>query len=447
MLNNLKAGLEKRLRSVPIGEHDGLEFWRQKIYYFVSLALVIFGFIAYIPSVALSFYHDLWQVALLDTIAYSLLLVLFFGRSIPFTIRVFALLFIIYALGVVLLLLLGTIGAGLIWLFAFPVLASILKGFRSAFIAILVNVITLVVFGILLYNGTLEGTLLNNYNIDSWTIVGINFVCLNVLVSIPIAVLINALEITLNEEKNAKVRLRQDQAILSKNNVDLKRINNDLDSFVYTASHDLKAPISNIEGLLDLLNFELGEIQKNEVKETVELIRKSILRFQQTIRSLTDVSKAQQVNIEDYFELLAIEEIYETILLDLHQLREKNCPVFHTDFKVKEIRYLKKDITSILYNLLSNAIKYCSPERPCEVWIRTEMKEDYFVLTVKDNGLGMKDDYKDKLFKMFKRLHDHVEGTGIGLYIVKRIVENHGGIIEVESQLNKGSEFRIFLKA
>jgi signal transduction histidine kinase len=97
-------------------------------------------------------------------------------------------------------------------------------------------------------------------------------------------------------------------------------------------------------------------------------------------------------------------------------------------------------------NLLNNAIKYREPERPCEIYVKTEIKNEFFVLVVRDNGLGMGSDFQEKIFKMFRRLHDHVEGTGIGLYIIKRIVENHNGEIEVESALGKGSEFRIFLR-
>jgi signal transduction histidine kinase len=266
------------------------------------------------------------------------------------------------------------------------------------------------------------------------------------LVSIPIAVLLNGLALTLEEEKNAKMLLKQEQISLSKRNDDLKRKNNDLDNFIYTASHDLKSPISNIEGLVNILEIELSEEEREKVKDTIALINKSTHRFQQTINSLTEVSKAQQDEIEVSFENINLEKIFEDVKIDISLWINKYKPIFHTDFTIKEIRFSKKDITSILSNLLSNAIKYSSPNRPSEVWIKTYKEKDDFVLLVKDNGLGMQADYKEKLFKMFKRMHDHVEGTGIGLYIIKRIVENYGGKIEVESTKGLGSEFRVYLK-
>jgi signal transduction histidine kinase len=95
---------------------------------------------------------------------------------------------------------------------------------------------------------------------------------------------------------------------------------------------------------------------------------------------------------------------------------------------------------------LSNAIKYKSFERDPEVLIKTERVEDYLLLIVKDNGLGMDLKKESKIFSMFKRLHDHVEGTGVGLYLVKRIIDNSGGKVEVESEVGIGSTFKIYFK-
>ncbi len=96
--------------------------------------------------------------------------------------------------------------------------------------------------------------------------------------------------------------------------------------------------------------------------------------------------------------------------------------------------------------MISNAIKYRSPNRPPVIKIETYEEGDFIILKVQDNGLGIDPAKQDKLFGMFKRLHDHVEGTGIGLYIVKRILENADGKIVVESKLNEGSVFKAYFK-
>jgi signal transduction histidine kinase len=96
--------------------------------------------------------------------------------------------------------------------------------------------------------------------------------------------------------------------------------------------------------------------------------------------------------------------------------------------------------------LLSNAIKYHAPERQSQVWVRSYETADYQVLAVQDNGLGMNLSRDNKLFTMFNRLHDHVEGSGIGLYMVKKIIENAGGKIEVQSKVGEGSVFEVFFR-
>ena len=98
----------------------------------------------------------------------------------------------------------------------------------------------------------------------------------------------------------------------------------------------------------------------------------------------------------------------------------------------------------MVFNLLSNALKYRAPERRPQVRLRTQLAGRYVVLEVEDNGLGLTAAHGQKLFGMFQRFHDHVEGSGIGLYMVKKMVENAGGRIEVRSKLNQGSTFLVY---
>ena len=99
-----------------------------------------------------------------------------------------------------------------------------------------------------------------------------------------------------------------------------------------------------------------------------------------------------------------------------------------------------------MYNLLSNAIKYRAPERVPRVQITCKSTSDYHVLSVKDNGLGIDPSRTDQLFTRFKRLHSHVEGTGIGRYMVKKMVENTGGRVKVDSQLGESTTFLVYYK-
>lgn len=108
------------------------------------------------------------------------------------------------------------------------------------------------------------------------------------------------------------------------------------------------------------------------------------------------------------------------------------------------IRFSEQNLRSVIYNLLSNAIKYRSPERLPRVRVTCKSTSEYDLLIVKDNGMGIKRRNLDQLFTMFKRFNTHVEGTGVGLYMVRKMVENTGGHIEVESLEGEGTIFRVY---
>lgn len=227
-------------------------------------------------------------------------------------------------------------------------------------------------------------------------------------------------------------------------NKKLQRTNTDLDTFIYTASHDLKAPISNLEGLLTAF---VQEDHLNKTQQSIlEMILQSIARLKNTIGDLTDISKAQRVNQEDE-QLINLRDLIHEVELDISGLIEKYNPEIYCHLDVAEIRYSKKNLRSIVYNVLSNALKYSSPFRRPRIIISAEPANDCILLKISDNGLGISQENIGKIFGMFKRAHQHVEGSGIGLYIIKRLIENAGGRIEVESKLDEGTTFCIYFKS
>lgn len=253
-------------------------------------------------------------------------------------------------------------------------------------------------------------------------------------------VLVFAVEVT--ELVSNRKALREMNEELTLKNEQLLRINNDLDNFVYTASHDLKAPIANLEGLIRLLKGNLAPLLKADDELLLQYIGKTITKLRQTITDLTDITKVQKA-IQEPPEPLAFEQILKDVQEDIRTLIEDSGARIYTDFKVPEIKYERKNLRSIVYNLLSNAIKYRDPQRVPEVIIKTRRVETGIELTFEDNGLGIENNKLHKLFAMFQRLHSHVEGSGIGLYIVKRIIENNGGTIRVQSELGQGTTFTV----
>ncbi len=241
---------------------------------------------------------------------------------------------------------------------------------------------------------------------------------------------------------------KQAEETLKARNEELLKTNNDLDNFIYTASHDLKTPILNIEGLMEVLLDQLPpeSLQSEPVQRTTDLIIDSVQRFKRTIEHLTEVAKLQKEhNPEASF--VEVAPLIAEVQLDLApaiqatraqiEVNVTGCPA---------ISFSKKNLRSIIYNLLSNAIKYHSPDRLPQVRLHCWETADYHVLSVQDNGLGFDLAQEHKLFMMFKRLHNHVEGTGIGLYMVKKMIDNAGGKIQVQSTINKGSTFQVYFR-
>ena len=249
----------------------------------------------------------------------------------------------------------------------------------------------------------------------------------------------------IHEHRLALVRIDEGQRELRDNNEQLTRANVDLDNFIYTASHDLKAPISNIEGLLDALLSELppATAASPEVQPILALMEDSVNRFKRTIEHLTEVSKLQKEHGRPT-EPVDLAAVIRDVCLDLEPLIQSTGAELVVDVAAAPmVLFAEKNLRSVVFNLLSNALKYRAPGRPPHVRLRAWPEGALVVLEVQDNGLGFDATHQARLFGLFQRFHDHVEGSGVGLYMVKRMLENAGGRIEARSEVGSGSTFRV----
>lgn len=117
-----------------------------------------------------------------------------------------------------------------------------------------------------------------------------------------------------------------------------------------------------------------------------------------------------------------------------------------TELNISEIFFSRRKIRSIIYNLLSNAIKFKSPHRNPEIFIRTVKEGNFMILSIRDNGIGIDAENQKKIFERYYRIDSSIEGSGIGLHLVKELMANEGGKIFVESEVGKGTEFKLFFK-
>jgi signal transduction histidine kinase len=223
-------------------------------------------------------------------------------------------------------------------------------------------------------------------------------------------------------------------------NAELRKLNSELDSFVYSTSHDLRAPLASVLGLVNLSRLE----EKNK-DHYLNLIEKSVKKLDRFINEIIDYSRNSRLEISPSpidFEKL-INEIFE----DLEYLEEKNH--ITTSIEVSGQHPLYSDLTRIsiiLRNLISNSIKYYNPNNPSpQVKIMVNTDEAGAIIHIVDNGIGIDEKRQKDIFKMFYRGSDRSSGSGLGLYIVKESVEKLNGKITVKSKIGEGSTFEIIL--
>ncbi|MDP5229054.1 MAG: PAS domain S-box protein [Cellulophaga sp.] len=223
---------------------------------------------------------------------------------------------------------------------------------------------------------------------------------------------------------------------------DIIQRNSDLEQFSYIVSHNLRAPAANIIGFADILRDET--ITPLEQKELLKGLLTSVKGLDSIIRDINTVLQSK-LEVHEKKEVIIFSELLEDVILGMNNLVHKHHVKIISDFSaVEEIYSLKVYIYSIFYNLISNGIKYSKPNEIPLIEINSQKEKAKIILTFKDNGLGI--DMKtngDKVFGLYNRFHSHVEGKGMGLFMVKTQVELLGGKITFKSEINEGTEFLI----
>lgn len=211
-----------------------------------------------------------------------------------------------------------------------------------------------------------------------------------------------------------------------------------------TISHDIKSPLTALNLTIQMLK-KIPEKGMEKFPVLLANVESSLVNMQQIISDLTR-SRWQQHRYQAVEELINVEHIIEDVRLTLAPQIEESKAILRSNINASEIVFVRRKLRSLLFNLVSNAIKYASPERRPEILIKTEEENGFMVISVIDNGEGIAPENYKTIFAKYQRLRDSVEGNGIGLFLVKEIVNSAEGKIIVESELGNGSEFKVFLK-
>lgn len=243
------------------------------------------------------------------------------------------------------------------------------------------------------------------------------------------------------EEYLARIRTHLQ---ISSQRKELTATNQELSQFCSAVSHDLKAPFNIISMLIEMLKGELGESQNESISSIMDMITAKALQTKTMIERLLEFSKMCNVKAE-------AREIDPTpIVLDVfNDLRELEPVERKIIFNCGDLPSIVADevlFRAVMKNLLSNAIKYSSKRETSEIEVSGKAMQGYRVITVRDNGAGFDMAYSQKLFQVFQRLHteEEFEGSGVGLALIHRIMQRHGGKVTAFGEVDKGAEFSLW---
>jgi len=261
----------------------------------------------------------------------------------------------------------------------------------------------------------------------------------------------------LNRLKKVFSQLKQLNNELKQKNYKLELYNKELDSFTYVASHDLKEPLRKILTYSNQMELEVYDKLSDNNKTHLNRIRHSAQRMQNL---LNDLLLYSHVSVsEKSFEEVDLNKIVNDVIDNLHEEIIETSTQINAD-NLPVIKGMPFQIKQLFENLISNSIKYKQDHLPPKIIIGGCVVHEkdvdeihyrdsdlYYKLFIRDNGVGFEQAYAEKIFKLFQRLHARTNkpGTGIGLTICKKIVDNHNGFIKATSEVNKGTTFEIYL--
>ncbi|MFC4638849.1 GAF domain-containing protein [Deinococcus hohokamensis] len=227
---------------------------------------------------------------------------------------------------------------------------------------------------------------------------------------------------------------------------ELERSNAELERFAYVASHDLQEPLRTIASFAELINRRYSDSLDDKGRHYLGFVTLGAQRMKVLIDDLLVFSRLNVVREE--LAPVALEAALQDALDSLRGATEHSGAQFTWD-ELPEVQGIHSELTQLFQNLIGNAIKFSRPDVPPQIAITAEREEECWHLQVRDNGIGFEAQYAERIFQIFQRLHgrDEYQGTGMGLAIVRKIMEHHGGRVWAESTPGQGSTFHLLLRA
>ncbi len=423
-------------------QDPNLPYWRNIFFGYIIALLVPLSLLPLIPGLYLSYKSEMYGVFVVDILIVSCILIIAFAPQLSINVRKILFIICIYLLATVLLYYMGTFGPGLSYLLGATFFTVMIAEQKYAVASVGLNLLICFIFaGMIKYGYTFPiegGQPYGGYDALAWLGVSFNIIILSALAAFIVPKLFNGLQSVIDSKNILEQRLKRSLDLVESKN-------GELEEFAYTASHDLKEPLRMIRSFMGLLKKHYSAQLDERAKRFIYFAVDGSDRMAKLIDDLLSYSRVGRIHTE----------IHE---VDMNQVANEITKSFGTELKNRNgtiefenlptIKAVPVTMKLLLQNLISNGLKYQKPDSSPKIKLESYESENYFHFSVIDNGIGIEEEYFDKIFLLFNRLHGNeiYQGSGLGLALCKKIVEQHGGTIGVNSTPDKGSEFFFTIK-
>ncbi|MEO6547691.1 MAG: ATP-binding protein [Ferruginibacter sp.] len=428
-------------------EHGkGLGYWRDNLFAGTIIYMLPFSLIALVPGLYWSFILKMYSVAAIDILTVIGMALVGFVPSINLGVRKFIFICCLYTFSIAILYYLGLQGPGLLYLLAACILSIFIFPAKFAFWPVWLNTFICISFAIAIWYNIIPRTVHNRNGADEWMVVTANLIFLSFFSAALIPRLFKGLQETVDKEKLLKEELSNKQRSLEQALDMLQQKNNELEQFAYTVSHDLKEPLRMVTSFMGILKKNYEKELDQKALSFISFAIDGGVRMQQMINGLLELSRTGRQETDR--EMVDLNEVLKEVEQNIYKLIEETGATIVVPKPLPVLCAYRADISRLFQNLLSNAIKFRKKDIGPIIKLNVVENESDWEFGIEDNGIGMHPKNYERIFDVFTRLHSQTsyEGTGIGLAICKKIVEQGGGRIRVEAEEGKGSTFCFSLK-